>query len=213
MATFTVAASAASAPYLVAGGAAYATLQGGKIAARKSTPYVIAVAKDARQRSKDIRNLVAVMRRSQMQRLLGSDATASAGSDSGPNDRPHGRWSMLSNRISRVRSGNAQETDTAPQLMTFEEAAQFQKEQQRSGTSEAFDFFPVHITNEAGENDLSNPWLRVDGEGTPLPAEDVDDGWVDIAGTGPSKMASVEQEESADSAENEEDSQVAQPFA
>lgn len=56
-------------------------LQGVKAAVNKSTPFVIAVAEDARQRATDIRDLVAVMRRSQMQRMLGHDITTSAESN------------------------------------------------------------------------------------------------------------------------------------
>ena len=171
MASFTVATSVAAAPHLVAGGAAYATLQGGKAAARRGKPMVIAVAKDAQQRAKDIQDLVAVMRREQMAgpRRPGAAVAAPGPSDVVPETQSQAPWPRLPSLVPSFLSRPSNSTEVGPQVMSFEEAVEHQQEQQRNGTADAFHYYGIQLQDEEGEDDLSNPWLRIDMVDNDLP--------------------------------------------
>lgn len=192
MASFTVATSVTAAPYLVAGGAAYGTLQGGKVAVKKGTPYVIAVVKDARQRADDIRKLVAVMRQDQIKRFPRPDAAAASTDSDVRDSHPPAQRLALPKFISNFLSRPSKNIPADTQLLTFEQAVQHQQEQQRNGTADAFDYFAFQLHDDAGENDLSNPWLRIDKDDTVLPIGELDDDeWVDVMRTAPSPCANL----------------------
>lgn len=69
LASFTVATSVIAAPYLVAGSAAYGTLQGGKALVDKGVPFVIAVAKGTTQHVNDTRELITSLDRDQKENV------------------------------------------------------------------------------------------------------------------------------------------------
>lgn len=168
IAGLTVATSVIAAPYLVAGGAAYGTLQGGKALVGKGVPFVIAVAKGTTQHVNDTRELVTSLGRDQKENVTRPTVATIASVSDADSHLPAERLAgpiFFSSILSRPPK-NIQTT---------------QQEQPRTGTIDEFGYYALQLQDETCENDISGSWLRIDKEDPFMRKRAVDDSeWVHV---------------------------------